>query len=369
MLWVRWFRFWWGALFLWAVVLGGATGAWKWVIWPYLVVVAFLVFANHLKTKEPELARRLKITVLLLTLAYNGVLSFPTVFQALARRQHATDIETAIWLEPCLTSIKESVRTYTLKKETVEAAALDRRLNALIEKAKAGFLTAADREEEKAIQQDIRQLGRDRNEWLGVLEACGEPRPGSPSPNEPGGGGAAQPNPGSPQASGEVAGRQGPSVKAAPPADDRHARGKRLLGTQAPTGTWLAVIKEGRSRSDLAEPLQRLFGSAAVFPDAFVDEGFASQLWSGESDPADFGLSATEKVVLVQVKENTVPNNDAAPGQGIVTSEVTLQVLIIDPKTHTRRQVRGQGTGVGFSVEAAEKLGVDRAVDQLRTKV
>ena len=105
-----------------------------------------------------------------------------------------------------------------------------------------------------------------------------------------------------------------------------------------------------------------------MFPDAFINEGFVDQLWSGERMPDDFGFDAAEMIVLVRVKDATRPN-EAVQGQGLLQSEVMLDVVLLDPKARTRRQVGSRGVGAGFSEDAAVRLGLDRAVDQLRTKL
>lgn len=151
-------------------------------------------------------------------------------------------------------------------------------------------------------------------------------------------------------------------------AAEQTARRQRYLGGRSPTGSWLAVSREGIPDSRIAARLVPVFSEASLFADAFVSDGVADRLARGETAVLDdLNLRDASRVVLVQVRSQTT--RSVVGGQGVLRTDVTLVVRVLQPATGNVELLEAVGTGAGLDAAAAEAQALDRAIGNLRNRI
>ena len=164
-LWLRWFRILYGVLFLWAAGLGFARGSWRWALWPFLALAAFLIFRSWLQRIEPRIGRALAFTLALALLTHNVigtiwpafVKNFPHIAQGLARLQGRTDVVIGMNLA-CDAALQQSLAEYALASQDAEATNLKREFDVLTTARQGGLFGSLDDQHEKELLQRYKRL-------------------------------------------------------------------------------------------------------------------------------------------------------------------------------------------------------------------
>jgi hypothetical protein len=164
--WLRWFRLFYGILFVWAAALGLSRRAWEWALWPFLAFAAFLIFRDWLLRIEPRIGKPLAIALAVSVLAHNLVATVwpdfarrsPLIAEGIVRRLVGTDVKISTQLDPCGAALQKLMSEYKFKSEDAEAASFKKELDALNAARQAGSFSPADELREKDLFQKYKQL-------------------------------------------------------------------------------------------------------------------------------------------------------------------------------------------------------------------
>jgi hypothetical protein len=193
-MWIRYFRLWSVALFVWIAVLGMKAGSFRLVVFPFLALGALLVAQETLRNRHEQIGRTLSTALATLVLLYNLYATFPAARSwlesqfphssaATGRWQKDLDLKAAGKVDPPALEAREALQQYLLQKEDIVGQNIKAQLDALNAKRLQGTFGPEDENKERDVLTQFQKLVRDRSElqqliagsWAEQLTRSGQP--------------------------------------------------------------------------------------------------------------------------------------------------------------------------------------------------